>query len=291
MQTIGFIGIGIMGKAMVRNLLKAGYKVVVYNRTAAPAEELKADGASLAASPAELAAQCDAVVLMLTGPEACDAVLFGQDGAAAELSGKPVVNMSSVAPSYSRDLAARLEESGAILLDAPVSGSKKPAEDGTLIILASGPKNTVDAFEKPFLAMGKKVVYCGEAGMGSMMKMMINHLLGVMVEAFAETLRYGQKGGLDMDAMLDVILSGPLGCAMFQMKAPMIQSGEYPVNFPLKHMAKDMKFVVDTACELGAFAPVANAAMQAYQLGVALGMGDEDLTAVDKVFQCVTMKD
>ena len=274
-----------MGKAMVRNLLKAGFAVVVYNRTPAPAEELKADGAIVAATPAEAAEKSDAVVLMLTGPEACDAVLFGENGAAQSLGGKSVANMSSVAPAYSRQLAARLAEHGAILVDAPVSGSKKPAEDATLIILASGPKNAVDALDKPFAAMGKKVVYCGEAGMGSMMKMMINHLMGVMVEAFSEALRYGEKGGLDMESMLDVIMSGPCGCPMYQMKSTMIKAGDYPVNFPLKHMAKDMKFVVDTACEVGAYVPSGNAAMQMYQLGVALGLGDEDMAAVDKVVQ------
>ena len=170
------------------------------------------------------------------------------------------------------------------LIDAPVSGSKVPAENAQLIILAGGPRKVVDELDDVLLAMGKKVVWCGDAGQGSMMKMMINHLLGVMVESFAEALRFGEKGGLDMDVMLDVILSGPLACGMFQLKAPMVRAQDYPVNFPLKHMTKDMKFVLDTAYELGAGVPVGMAALEQYARAVRQGYGDEDLAAVDRIF-------
>ena len=155
------------------------------------------------------------------------------------------------------ELDALAAPRGVSFIDAPVSGTKKPAEDGALVILAGGPRDKVEALEPVFLAMGKKVVYCGAAGQGSMMKMFINLLLGVMMEGFAEALNFGKLGGLDMDAMLETAFSGAMNSPMFQVKAPLIKENNYPASFPLKHLAKDCKFVVDTAFELGAPVPVA----------------------------------
>ena len=252
-QKIGFMGLGIMGNAMAANLLKAGYPVTVYNRSPEKAEPLVEQGAGRVDDPQALAAATDVVIVMVTGPEALEGLLFGPGGAAGALGAeKYFINMSSVAPSYTGELAARLKPTGAAFIDAPVSGTKKPAEEGTLLILAGGPRDQVQAVEPVLLAMGKKVIYCGEAGQGSMMKMFINLLLGLMMEAFAEVLNFGRLGGLTEEAMLDTIFSGPLNCGMFQAKAPNLQNHTYPTAFPFKHMTKDAKFIVDTAYELGA---------------------------------------
>lgn len=284
-KRIGFMGLGIMGAAMAANLLKAGFSVTVYNRDKSKMRPLADKGASTADTPRQLADNCDLVIVMVTGPEAIDELLFGLDGAAEGLSGKLCVNMSSVSPAYSRELAVSLEAEGAILIDAPVSGTKKPAEDGTLIILASGPEQAVEDMEDVFKAMGRKVVYCGPAGQGSMMKMMINHLLGVLMHAFAEAVRFGERGGLSMEAMLDVIQSGAVACPMFQAKAGMLVNKDYPANFPLKHMAKDLKFVLDTAFETGAQIPAAQTALGMFHLAQARGLGDMDFAAVDKALR------
>jgi 3-hydroxyisobutyrate dehydrogenase-like beta-hydroxyacid dehydrogenase len=183
-----------------------------------------------------------------------------------------------------------LSASGIPLVDAPVSGSKKPAEDGTLIVLAGGEPEHVDRLTPLFETMGKKVVYCGGAGQGSMMKMMINLLLGLMMEGFAEVLHFGRQGGLSMEAMLDVILSGPLSCGLYQIKSGSIQSGDYPVSFPLKHITKDLKFVVDTAYETGASAPAAHTLLHLYRTGVGQGWGDLDFAAVAKVLEHMSAK-
>ena len=290
-QKIGFMGLGIMGNAMAANLLKAGYPVTVYNRSPERAEPLVQQGAGRADNPQALAAASEVIIVMVTGPEALEELLFGPGGAAGGLSaGKYFVNMSSVAPSYTRELAARLKPTGAAFIDAPVSGTKKPAEEGTLLILAGGPRDQVQAVEPVLLAMGKKVIYCGEAGQGSMMKMFINLLLGLMMEAFAEVMNFGRLGGLTEEAMLDTIFSGPLNCGMFQVKAPNLQNHTYPAAFPLKHMTKDAKFIVDTAYELGAPVPAASTLLQLYREGVARGWGDEDVSAIARVLEHLNPK-
>lgn len=284
-KRIGFMGLGIMGSAMAANLLKAGFPVTVYNRNKERARPLADKGALPADTPRQLADNCEVAVIMVTGPEAIDELLFGLDGAAEGLAGKVCVNMSSVSPAYSRELAASLEAEGVVLIDAPVSGTKKPAEDGTLIILASGPEETVRGLDGMFKAMGRKVVYCGPAGQGSMMKMTVNLLLGVMMQAFAEAIRFGERGGLPLEAMIDTIQSGAMACPMYGAKAPMLIKGDYPASFPLKHMTKDLKFVLDTAFETGALTPTAQTALGMYLLAQARGLGDLDFAAVDKAMR------
>lgn len=290
-QNIGFMGMGIMGVAMTANLLKAGFPVTVYNRNAEKARPLLGMGAKMASSPRALAESSDVVIAMVTGPQALQELLFSRDGATeAFTDGKVFINMSSVSPLFTKELAARLDSSGVTFIDAPVSGTKKPAEDGTLIVLAGGPQAKVEELEPLFLAMGKKVVYCGPAGQGSMMKMFINLLLGLMMEGFAEALNFGRMGGLDWEAMLDTVASGPLNCGLFQMKAPVLKEGQFPPAFPLKHMAKDAKFVADMAYELGAPVPAGHAILQAYSAGVAQGWGDLDISAVYKVMEHLSAK-
>ncbi len=288
---IGFMGLGIMGTPMAANLLKAGYAVMVYNRTPEKAEPLVKLGAGSASNPKALAKAADVVIAMVTGPEALGHLLWGPDGAGGAFNhSKVFINMSSVSPGYTRSLARELEPTGVTFIDAPVSGTKKPAEDGTLIILAGGPQDKIKELEPLLLAMGKKVVYCGAAGQGSMMKMFINLLLGMMMEGFAEALNFGKLGGLSTEAMLDTVYSGPLNCAMFEVKAPNLQNKNYPTAFPLKHMTKDAKFVVDTAYELGAPVPVGQMILHLYRTGVAQGWGDEDLSAIAKVLEFLSQK-
>jgi 3-hydroxyisobutyrate dehydrogenase-like beta-hydroxyacid dehydrogenase len=285
-QKIGFMGLGIMGTAMATNLLKAGYPVMVYNRTPEKADPLVKQGAGLASNPKALAKAADVVIAMVTGPEALGDLLWGPDGAGGAFNhSKVFINMSSVSPRHTRELAQELEPSGVIFIDAPVSGTKKPAEEGTLVILAGGPEDRVKELEPLFLAMGKKVIYCGLAGQGSMMKMFINLLLGLMMEGFSEALNFGKLGGLAIETMLDTVFSGPLNCGLFHMKAVNLQSKTYPTAFPLKHMTKDVKFVVDTAFELGAPVPVGQILLHLYSSGVAQGWGDEDISAIARVLE------
>jgi 3-hydroxyisobutyrate dehydrogenase-like beta-hydroxyacid dehydrogenase len=282
---IAFAGLGIMGVPMVRNLLAAGFDVAVTNRTAAKAEPVTAAGASFFATPAKAVAGREVFILMLTGPEACETVLFGPGGAVAEsgaglVPGGVVVNMSTVPASYNTALAERLAGYGLTLVDAPVSGSKKPAEDGTLVILAGGPAEVVERLTPVFLAVGKKVVRCGGTGTGSVMKVSVNVLLGTMLAGFAEMLRLGEAGGLDRRTMLDVVLAGPMANDLLRMKEPMFEKDAYPAQFPVRHMAKDVKFAVDAAFETGSPAPCAHMLVQLYRRAMTLGLADEDFAAV-----------
>lgn len=286
---IGFMGLGIMGSPMAANLLKAGFAVQVYNRTAARAEPLVAQGATVAASPRELAAAVEVLILMVTGPEAIQDLLWGREGAFRELGpGKTLINMSTVPPRFSRELDSVLTGAGTTFIDAPVSGSKKAAEDKALIILASGPREAVDQVTPVLLAMGKKVVYCGEAGQGSMMKMTINLLLGLMMAGVAEAVAFGKAGGLSPETVLEVVHSGPLSCGLFQLKTEMLIQGVFPAQFPLKHMTKDAKFIIDTAFETGAGAPLGHLLLHLYRRGLSLGLGDEDFAAISRVLEAPT---
>lgn len=284
LATIGFLGAGIMALPMARNCMAKGFAVHAHNRTKSNAEPLLQSGAAWAETPAALLERCQAVVVMLTGPEAIEAMMDGPHGLlAGPCQGKIIIQMSTVAPAYTNTLAQRVGAAGAILVDAPVSGSKKPAEDGTLVILAGGEKAHIDAVAPALLAMGKQVVHCGPVGAGSMMKMSINLLLGAVCAGLAEMLAFGEAGGLTVETMLEVALAGAVACPMFQLKAPMLKSGEYPPQFPLKHMTKDLKFAVDTAYETGANAPATHLMLQLYRQAVAQGLGDEDFAAVRKV--------
>lgn len=285
-RSVGFIGLGIMGDPMVRNMLSGGYSMYVYNRTPVKADPLKEVGAVVAQSPLDVGKKAGVIILMLTGPEAIDAVLWDENGLLGEDSRcHTVINMSTVTPAYTKNLEKRLRERKVQLIDAPVSGSKKPAEEGTLVILAGGPQESVSTLEPLLLTMGKKVVYCGAVGAGSNMKMFINLLLCTMISGLAESLTLGEKCGLSLDTMLETVLAGPLGCGLFTMKENMFKSGEYPVQFPFKHMYKDLNFILSTAKEKGMDAKIGETLKEIYEKGIEMGFYDLDFTAVKKVIE------
>ena len=286
---VGFVGLGLMGQPMAKNVAKKGFALSVFNRTPEKALPLKEAGASLAASPKEAAMGAEAVVLMLTGPEAVDQVLDGPQGVLAGLeSGKTIVNMSTVPPSYSRRLFERLKSRSIVVLDAPVYGSKKPAEEGALVILAGGPQAKVKEMEPLLLSMGKKVVYCGETGQGSSMKMVVNLLLGIMATGLAEAVNLGQKCGLSTETVLETMLSGPTQCPLFEFKKPMLISDNYGAQFALKHMAKDLRFILQTADETGAAVPAGHVVFQLYRAAMGRGLSDKDYAAVKKVIEMMS---
>lgn len=279
---VGFMGLGVMGTAMCSNILAAGHELSVYNRTPEKARDLTALGAHVAASPAELAEATELTVSMVTGPEATDELLFGTDGAAPALRHKTFVSMSSILPAYATELAEKLAAQEADFVDAPVSGSQKPAQEGQLVILAGGTRQTVDGLEPVFSAVGKRTVYCGRAGAGSMMKMAVNLLLGVMMEGLAEMVDFGRKGGLRSEDMLDVVLSGPLNNVLFGMKKEMFLNDEFTPQFALKHMAKDLNFMVQTADGLASAVPAGRTVRERFRMGMEQGLGEEDFAAVFK---------
>jgi 3-hydroxyisobutyrate dehydrogenase-like beta-hydroxyacid dehydrogenase len=257
---VGFIGLGIMGQPMAQNVAKGDFQLTVFNRSSEKATPLADAGASVAPTPKAVAEASDVILLMLAGPEAIDAVLEGPEGLMAGMkAGQTLVNMSTVSPVYSKQLADKLTAASAVAIDAPVSGSRKPAEEGALVILAGGPKDKITELEPLFMCMGKKVVYCGEAGQGSSMKMSVNLLLGIMAAGISEAVNLGQKCGLDTATML-----------------------------PLKHMTKDIRFALQTADENGAMAPIGHTVFQLYRQSMEQGLADQDFAAVKKVFERIS---
>ena len=156
-----------------------------------------------------------------------------------------------------------------------------------MVILAGGPQESINNLEPLFLSLGKKVIYCGEAGQGSAMKMTVNLLLALMMEGISESVNLAQQLDLDTGLVLNAILAGPLGCGLFNLKADMLRQHDFPVQFPLKHMAKDLRFVLQTADEAGAAVPAAHAVFQLYRQGVGLGNGDLDFAAVKKTLEAL----
>jgi len=286
---VAFVGLGTMGQPMAKNVAKKGYALSVFNRTPEKASSLKEAGAVLAASPRDAAKGADVVILMLTGPEAVDQVLDGPQGVLAGLdAGKTIVNMSTVPPSYSRHLSERLKSRSIAAIDAPVYGSKKPAEEGALVILAGGLQAKVKEMESLLLSMGKKVVYCGEAGQGSSMKMVVNLLLSIMATGLGEAVNLGQKCGLSTETMLETILSGPTQCPLFEFKKPMLISDNYGAQFALKNMTKDLRFILQTADETGAAVPAGHVVFQLYRAAMGRGLSEKDYAAVKKVIEAMS---
>jgi 3-hydroxyisobutyrate dehydrogenase-like beta-hydroxyacid dehydrogenase len=286
---VGFIGLGIMGQPMAQNVAKGDFQLTVFNRSIEKATPLADAGASVAPTPKAVAEASDVILLMLAGPEAIDAVLEGPEGLMAGMkAGQTLINMSTVSPAYSKQLADKLTAASAVAIDAPVSGSRKPAEEGALVILAGGPKDKVAELEPLFLCMGKKVIYCGEAGQGSSMKMSVNLLLGIMAAGICEAVNLGQKCGLDTATMLETMLAGPMGCALFEFKKPMLIADSFSAQFPLKHMTKDIRFALQTADENGAMAPIGHTVFQLYRQSMGQGLADQDFAAVKKVFERIS---
>lgn len=281
METYGFLGLGIMGNAMARNLVKAGFKVTVWNRSQEKCAELAALGATVAATPAEVTGSCAITIAMLADPAAAREVCFGADGALEGLgAGRGYVDMSTVDAATAREIGAAVAEKGGRFVEAPVSGSKKPAEDGTLIILAAGDLSLFDQALPLFEKMGKKSLFLGELGRGAQMKLIVNMMMGGMMAIFSEGLALAGKAGLAGSDLLEVVDAGAMANPMFKLKGPQMMQGSFAPAFPLKHMQKDLRLAVALGDDLGQPLFSAAAANESFKKARAMGMADDDFCAV-----------
>jgi 3-hydroxyisobutyrate dehydrogenase-like beta-hydroxyacid dehydrogenase len=282
-ERVGFIGLGIMGSRMAANLCRAGFDVVAWNRTRSRAEELaEAHGAGVAETAAEAAAAAQAVVTMVVDSPEVEEVLFGPDGAARGLAPKSLaIDMSTIAPSASRALAERLrEERGAAFLDAPVTGSRPKAEDGTLTIMVGGERRDFERAGPLFAAMGKLVVHAGPQGHGSMAKLLNNTLAAINAAAVAEGLHVAAAAGLDPDALLRVVEAGSGASAMLELKARPMLERDYEPLFKLEHMLKDIRHCVAEARALGPGFGLAEHVERLYAAAADAGLSERDFAAV-----------
>lgn len=278
---LGLIGLGVMGEPIARNLLRTGFRLAVWNRTPAKAEALRSDGARVLGSPAAVFADADAVFLVLADGAATDIVLGRTDrGFAVDVRGTTVVSLATEDPAYSAGLGRALEAAGATYVEAPVSGSRGPAEAGSLLVLAAGAADAVARLRPAFDAIGKATRYCGAVPGALRMKLANNHLLIVMLEALVEATRFADGLGLGRSDYLGFVLDGPMANDVFRQKAALLLSGDAAVQAPLRHVLKDVSLVDRLAREAGVAAPAAAAARALFEEAAALGFGDHDVLAV-----------
>ena len=279
---IGFIGMGIMGSRMAANLQKKGYELVVYNRTKQKAEALIANGALWASTPADLGRQVTTVFTMLAKPDAvAETALLGKRGFLNHLADRSLwIDCSTVSPSFSRLLASEAKQRKVRFIDAPVAGSKGPAEQGQLLFFAGGEKADVDEARPLLDAMGRAVYHVGGHGMGSSMKMVNNLILAQAMVAFSEAIVLGEALGISKDLLFDTVLSSPVAAPFLGFKRRKIETGAFDAEFPLQWMHKDMQLAADTAYEAGVALPAANVVKEIYALAVRNGLGEQDFSAV-----------
>ena len=280
---IGFIGLGIMGSRMAMNLLQAGYDLKVYNRTKSKAEDLLENGATWANSASETAANVDILFTMLEKPQVVEELAAGHKGFLNSMQKNSLwIDSSTVNPTFSKKMASLAKEKEIRFMDAPVSGSKKPAEDAELLFLCGGDKEDFDKIKPILLKMGKDAIHVGEAGKGSALKIMINQLLGQSILAFSESLNLGMAMGIDKKTGLDILLKTPVTAPILEAFRSRIENDDYEANFPLKHLQKDLHLFTETAYELGEPSPLTSSAKEVYGLAKNKNMADLDFTAVFK---------
>ncbi|RAL42283.1 unnamed protein product [Cuscuta campestris] len=281
METIGFLGMGIMGKAMAINLLRHGFKVTVWNRTLSRCDEVVKHGASLGETPAAVVKKCKYTIGMLADPSAALSVVFDKNGVLEQIcDGKGYIDMSTVDADTSSKINEAIICRGGTFLEAPVSGSKKPAEDGQLVILAAGEKDLYDQVLPAFDVLGKKSFFLGEVGNGAKMKLVVNMIMGSMMNVFSEGLVLADKSGLEQQTLLDVLDLAAVANPMFKMKGPSMIKNDYSPAFPLKHQQKDMRLALALGDENAVSMPLAAAANEAFKKARSMGLGDLDFSAV-----------
>lgn len=285
-KTYGFLGLGIMGNGMVHCLLNGGLDVTVWNRTASKCEPYVEAGAKVATTAKEVIEKCDITFACVSDPAAALALVTMENGVLDGISeGKAYVDMSTVDSACSRQINELISGKGGRYCEAPVSGSKGPAEQGTLLILAAGDEPLARECEEAFGLMGKKSWYLGAVGQGARMKLVINTIMGVCLQAMSEGLAVGTKGGLDGETIIDVLSMGASGAPMFKLKGPKVLKDDYATNFPLKHAQKDIRLGLALGDELQQPMPAAAATNETFKQALAAGHGDLDFSAIFKVIQ------
>jgi 3-hydroxyisobutyrate dehydrogenase-like beta-hydroxyacid dehydrogenase len=286
-MNIGFAGLGIMGSAMAANLVKAGFKITVWNRSADKCAPLADMGAAVADSPRALTERCDIVIAMMANPDAVQAVRDGADGIIAGLTaGKGYLDMSTVDAETSLESARLVHERGGLFLEAPVGGSRKPAEDATLTIMAAGDRELYDRSLPALEKMGKKIMFLGKTGQAARMKLANNLVMCGALTALCEGLALAAASGLDTAQLLEVLDSGAVSNPMFRLKGPQIAANrEFPAAFPLKHMQKDLRLALRLAEDSGQPLFATATINELYKSALAEDLGDSDFAAVSRVIR------
>ena len=280
-KEIGFIGLGIMGKPMARNLIKAGYALTVYDVVATSLEEVVTDGAKAASSSKEVAEKAPVVITMVPDSADSEAAILDSNGVLEGTSrGSVIIDMSSIAPGSSQKIAAACDAGGVEFLDAPVSGGEPKAIDGTLAIMVGGKKEIFDRHVDLLSAVGGSIVLCGEYGAGNTTKLANQIMVAANIAGVAEALVLATKAGLDPNVVFEAIKGGLAGSAVLNAKAPMMIAGDFKPGFRVRLHQKDLHNTLLTGKELGVPLPVTSLIQQMLGSLMNNGKGDADHSAI-----------
>jgi 3-hydroxyisobutyrate dehydrogenase-like beta-hydroxyacid dehydrogenase len=282
---IGFIGLGLMGRPMALNLLKAEFPVVTWNRTKSKAEELAKSGAKVAASARDAAAQADILITIVSDPAALEAVLWGGGALEALRRGSVLVDSSTVSVVLAKRIAAETATRGVEYLDAPVTGGTWGAEKGELVFMVGGEAATLKRVEPVLGAMGKKWLHLGPNGAGQTVKLAMNLILALQVQALAEALALVIGAGVPGENLVAVLQASMARAAVLDVKAPMILKHDYTPSFPLRLMHKDLGLALDLANQIGVPLPACASARETYSAVKGAAKEDLDYAAVARFWQ------
>jgi 2-hydroxy-3-oxopropionate reductase len=286
MHTVGYIGLGLMGKSIARNILKAGFPLVVHNRSQGAVDELVAEGARAASSPAEMAGQVDVIFTNLPDSPDVELVALGPNGIIeGAREGLIFVDNSTIKPATARLVAEKLAEKGVIALDAPVSGGDIGARNATLTIMVGGREAGLEQVRPILEAMGKKITYIGDAGSGQIAKAANQIMVAAQMVAMGELLVFAQKAGADPRKVVEAIKSGAAQCWALDTKPQRLFEGNRQPGFKATMQAKDMNIVIESAREFGVPLPAAGMHAQLFNSLVAQGSGDLDNSAIIEVIE------
>jgi 2-hydroxy-3-oxopropionate reductase len=281
MLTVGYIGLGLMGKSIARNILKAGFPLVVHNRSREAVDELVAEGAKAAGSPAEVAAQVEVVFTNLPDTPDVEQVVLGENGIlAGAQAGLIFADNSTIKPAAARSLARQLAGRGVLSLDAPVSGGDIGARNGTLAVMVGGPAEALEKVLPIFQAMGKTVTHVGDAGAGQVAKAANQIMVAAQMVAMGELLIFAQKAGVDPKKVVEAIQGGAAQCWTLDIKPTRLFAGNRMPGFKAHMQAKDLNIILETAREYGIPLPSAAVDAQLFNAMLQNGMGELDNSAV-----------
>jgi 2-hydroxy-3-oxopropionate reductase len=277
MKNIGFIGLGIMGKPMAKNLLKAGYHLIVYDIRKEPVEELVAAGAKAGTSPQDVASQSDVIITMLPNSPEVKEVVLGKNGVIhGAKSGSVLIDMSSIAPLVSKEISGKLQKKGVIMLDAPVSGGEPKAIEGTLAIMVGGPQKSFDQVKDLLGIMGASVTMVGEIGSGNTTKLANQIIVALNIAAMGEAMVLATKAGVDPEKVYQAIRGGLAGSTVLDAKMPLVLNGNFKPGFRIELHIKDLMNALDTARELNAPVVLSEKVMEIMQALKAGGKAKDD---------------
>lgn len=281
---VGFIGLGIMGAPMAENLLKSGFQVTAFNRTPGKTRRLQEKGATIVDSPARVAEECKVIITIVSDTPDVEEVILGTKGVIEKIQpGSIVIDMSTVSPEMEKSICKKLEEKGATLIDAPVSGGDVGAQNATLAIMAGGKRDAFDRVVPVFQAMGKSITYCGESGSGQLTKLCNQILVSLNLLAVSEAVCFARKNGLDPNIMIDAVKGGAAGSWQLANLGPKIASEDFAPGFMIDLMQKDLRLVLEAGNSAHSVLSGTSLVQQLFNSAQAAGLGRKGTQALAKI--------